>query len=40
MTSRSKTAGKRLRELADGMAELDALDETGGTDRALESNWW
>jgi 2,5-diketo-D-gluconate reductase A len=22
------------------MAELDALDGTGGTDRALESNWW
>jgi 2,5-diketo-D-gluconate reductase A len=22
------------------MAELDALDRTGGTDRALESNWW
>jgi diketogulonate reductase-like aldo/keto reductase len=22
------------------MAELDALDETGGTDRALESDWW
>jgi len=22
------------------MSELDALDETGGTDRALESNWW
>ena len=22
------------------MADLDALDETGGTDRALESNWW
>jgi len=22
------------------MAKLDALDETGGTDRALESNWW
>ncbi len=22
------------------MAQLDALDETGGTDRALESNWW
>jgi diketogulonate reductase-like aldo/keto reductase len=22
------------------MAELDALDETGGTDRALETNWW
>jgi 2,5-diketo-D-gluconate reductase A len=22
------------------MAELDGLDETGGTDRALESNWW
>lgn len=22
------------------MAELDALDETSGTDRALESNWW
>ena len=21
-------------------AELDALDQTGGTDRALESNWW
>ena len=27
--------------LPDGvMAELDALDGTGGTDRALESNWW
>jgi len=22
------------------MAELDALDETGGTDRALEHRWW
>jgi 2,5-diketo-D-gluconate reductase A len=22
------------------MAELDVLDETDGTDRALESNWW
>src|ERR1700687_2284048 len=22
------------------VGELDALDETGGTDRALESNWW
>jgi diketogulonate reductase-like aldo/keto reductase len=22
------------------MAELDALDETGGTDRAIEQNWW
>ncbi|MFD3581928.1 aldo/keto reductase [Streptomyces sp. NPDC058683] len=22
------------------MAELDALDRTGGTDRALESTWW
>jgi 2,5-diketo-D-gluconate reductase A len=22
------------------MAELDALDETGGTDRALERGWW
>jgi 2,5-diketo-D-gluconate reductase A len=22
------------------MAELDALDETGGTDKALESRWW
>jgi diketogulonate reductase-like aldo/keto reductase len=22
------------------MAQLDALDETGGTERALESNWW
>jgi 2,5-diketo-D-gluconate reductase A len=22
------------------MAELDALDETGGTDRAVESKWW
>jgi diketogulonate reductase-like aldo/keto reductase len=22
------------------MAELDALDETGGTDRALERRWW
>jgi diketogulonate reductase-like aldo/keto reductase len=28
-------------ELADeDMAELDALDETGGTDRALERKWW
>ena len=27
--------------LADAdMAELDALDETGGTERALESPWW
>jgi 2,5-diketo-D-gluconate reductase A len=25
---------------AEDMAELDALDETGGTDRALESKWW
>jgi hypothetical protein len=25
---------------ADDMAELDALDRTGGTDRALESTWW
>jgi len=24
----------------DVMAELDALDDTGGTERALESNWW
>jgi diketogulonate reductase-like aldo/keto reductase len=22
------------------MAALDALDETGGTDRALERKWW
>jgi diketogulonate reductase-like aldo/keto reductase len=22
------------------MAELDALDQTGGTDRAIEQNWW
>jgi 2,5-diketo-D-gluconate reductase A len=22
------------------MAELDALDDTGGTDRALEDKWW
>jgi diketogulonate reductase-like aldo/keto reductase len=28
-------------ELSDeDMAELDALDETGGTDRARESRWW
>jgi 2,5-diketo-D-gluconate reductase A len=28
-------------ELSDeDMATLDALDETGGTDRALERNWW
>ena len=28
-------------ELADqDMAELDALDRTGGTDRALEHKWW
>jgi diketogulonate reductase-like aldo/keto reductase len=25
---------------ADDMAELDALDQTGGTDRALEATWW
>jgi 2,5-diketo-D-gluconate reductase A len=25
---------------ADDMAELDALDRTGGTDRALEAKWW
>jgi diketogulonate reductase-like aldo/keto reductase len=25
---------------ADDVAELDALDQTGGTDRALEANWW
>ena len=24
----------------DDMAALDALDTTGGTDRALESTWW
>jgi 2,5-diketo-D-gluconate reductase A len=22
------------------IADLDALDETGGTDRALERKWW
>jgi 2,5-diketo-D-gluconate reductase A len=22
------------------LAELDALDRTGGTDRALERSWW
>ena len=22
------------------LAELDALDNTGGTDRALEQKWW
>ena len=25
---------------AEDMAELDALDQTGRTDRALESKWW
>jgi diketogulonate reductase-like aldo/keto reductase len=25
---------------AEDMAELDALDQTGGTDQALESTWW
>lgn len=25
---------------AQDMAELDALDRTGGTDRALETKWW
>ncbi|MFC5187249.1 aldo/keto reductase [Actinomadura harenae] len=25
---------------ADAMARLDGLDETGGTGKALESNWW
>jgi diketogulonate reductase-like aldo/keto reductase len=25
---------------ADDVAELDALDRTGGTDRALEAKWW
>ena len=24
----------------DDMADLDALDRTGGTDRALERKWW
>ena len=24
----------------DDMAELDGLDQTGGTDRALERKWW
>lgn len=28
-------------ELSDGdMAELDALDQTGGSDRAVEEQWW
>jgi diketogulonate reductase-like aldo/keto reductase len=26
--------------LAEDLAELDALDRTGGTDRALERKWW
>ena len=26
--------------LAEDLAELDALDRTGGTERALERNWW
>jgi diketogulonate reductase-like aldo/keto reductase len=30
--------GFRLSE--EDIAELDALDRTGGTDRALERNWW
>ncbi len=25
---------------ADDMAELGTLDQTDGTDRALETNWW
>lgn len=25
---------------AGDMAELDELDQTGGTARALEANWW
>jgi hypothetical protein len=25
---------------ADAVSEHDALDQTGGTDRALESTWW
>jgi hypothetical protein len=24
----------------DDMAEIDAFDRTGGTDRALETEWW
>jgi diketogulonate reductase-like aldo/keto reductase len=25
---------------ADDMTELDRMDKTGGTDRALEDKWW
>jgi diketogulonate reductase-like aldo/keto reductase len=25
---------------AEDMGALDALDKTGGTDRAVEHNWW
>ena len=35
-----ETPGLRLRAAADDMAALDALDETGGTDQALERQWW
>ena len=37
---RGERADLRLRALREDMAELDALDRTGGTDRALERKWW
>jgi hypothetical protein len=40
MTAGTATADGRARVLADDMAALDALDTTGGTDRALERKWW
>jgi hypothetical protein len=32
--------GSLLALSPDDMAEIDAFDRTGGTDRALESEWW
>jgi len=29
-----------MHALPEDMAALDAPDKTGGTDRALEHNWW
>jgi hypothetical protein len=48
-SSRKSTHRERIAESAqlfdfrlsdEDIAELDALDSTGGTDRALERKWW
>jgi hypothetical protein len=46
MSTDAVAADGRTRPSADGneidhdLAELDALNRTGGTDRALERKWW